>query len=651
VIVILPLLIGKGRGEVLTTRADNNGKANITVPLGTKVDDPSVCHPVLRQAQHDTSCEDGEFTVNITSIDPAGNRSEPTILKIIRDTISPNKPKVSEPYMCNQKDICIDLTGEAGTEVIVNNQPTGVIATSTSVTLSLVEGYQPNTNYSFNIQLKDKAGNISQTVIKNFTPPAIPNSGNVAGSSDAFKLVGNVDNKYGDEELNSLGSAEIRLKVTKDNNKYKVELKENKIPAPKITYIEINKDLATIYGIRLNKNFKTNFKIDYFEKSKCKLKLPIVGCLKWDYQYEYREYQDTLDHTAIQFTQKRDWKAGGDKNFGWIWNDSSDGKFSYRFKLKDGNPSLDDFIYAKSHIWFDNTNFEISNENVEIDLKQTLEDLSQRVEYYLNGIVSEKSNIVEIKDTGIEYEKSLILEKYNVELVDGDTQWKYEEVLWVKEAFESLNKHGWNFLYKDYLKQIIRNKVNRTHERAAGYTVIDLANYTNIEIYDNMGAGYKDDERFSSISTIIHEICHVYQHKNGGGYPSAHSNPTEGSLVKEYYLLAGFTKITEPRKINGGFVNYIYTKPEGQEHWGDFVSRYGKDGAYNDEPYEEMAETMTYYILLKAGYLDWNPFETFDLEIDEVGPYTRLPSYLKGDPKNSSLLLSKLTFIQTKILK
>jgi len=95
--------------SLITSRADSNGKANITIPLGTQKDDPSICSPslerglgvsdelVLRQAQHDTECQDGEYTVTITSIDAAGNRSEATVLKIIRDTIAPRTPEVSEP--------------------------------------------------------------------------------------------------------------------------------------------------------------------------------------------------------------------------------------------------------------------------------------------------------------------------------------------------------------------------------------------------------------------------------------------------------------------------------------------------------------------------------------------------------------------------
>jgi len=136
----------------LRTRADSNGKANITIPLGTKVDNPNLCHPEFISGSYnqeipdqarDDNCEDGEYTVQITSIDAAGNRSESTVIKIIRDTIAPNTPEVSEIYICGA-NLCIDLTGEEGTEILINGQPTNVIASSQGVTLSLVEGYQSN---------------------------------------------------------------------------------------------------------------------------------------------------------------------------------------------------------------------------------------------------------------------------------------------------------------------------------------------------------------------------------------------------------------------------------------------------------------------------------------------------------------------------
>jgi len=198
VIVIPPLLIGEGRGEVLTTRADNNGKVNIDIPLGTQKDNPSTCHPVLVEG-----CQDGEYTIKITSIDAAGNRSETTEVKIIRDTIAPNKPEVGEAYICGS-NICIDLTGEAGTEVLVNNQPTGVIMTSSNVTLSLVEGYQSNTTYNFTISLKDKATNVSESVSRSITTQPGRGAGGTGNEKDVFGA--STSAKYNSILMNKLGN-------------------------------------------------------------------------------------------------------------------------------------------------------------------------------------------------------------------------------------------------------------------------------------------------------------------------------------------------------------------------------------------------------------------------------------------------------------
>jgi len=141
---------------------------------------------VLRQAQHDTECQDGEYTVTITSIDAAGNRSEATVLKMIRDTIAPRVPEVGEIYICGSS-LCVNITGEAGAEVLINNQPSSVIMTSSNVTLSLVEGYQSNTTYNFNLSLKDKATNVSGAVTKSFTTPVLGRgSGGNGNEADVY---------------------------------------------------------------------------------------------------------------------------------------------------------------------------------------------------------------------------------------------------------------------------------------------------------------------------------------------------------------------------------------------------------------------------------------------------------------------------------
>jgi len=254
VIVIPPLLIGEGRGEVLTTRADNNGKVNIDIPLGTQKDNPSTCHPVLVEG-----CQDGEYTIKITSIDAAGNRSETTEVKIIRDTIAPNKPEVGEAYICGS-NICIDLTGEAGTEVLVNNQPTGVIMTSSNVTLSLVEGYQSNTTYNFTISLKDKATNVSESVSRSITTQPGRGAGGTGNEKDVFGA--STSAKY-----NSIYDMEIE--VNEQTGEYKI-LKFD-LPAPELTFVSTSypNGEVNVYGVGLNKNqnLNVNARVKIFGKS------------------------------------------------------------------------------------------------------------------------------------------------------------------------------------------------------------------------------------------------------------------------------------------------------------------------------------------------------------------------------------------------
>jgi len=452
---------------------------------------------VLRQAQHDTECQDGEYTVTITSIDAAGNRSEATILKMIRDTLSPDTPEAGEPYICGS-NICIDLTGEAGTEIIVNNQSTGVIATSTSVTLSLVEGYQSNTTYDFNVSLRDKAANISDSVNRSFTTPAIINSNTQTTSN----ILGTTEDKYGENAINNLSPVKIRLKVINDGKKIETLAVSYYIPSPIISFIELNneQDKATVYGIALNKNAKATFQIDYYGKDKCEIKLPIVGCLKWGYKYEYREFESNIDHAGLKFQEQRG--VTKDPEFGWMWNDKSDGRFNYTFKLNDKDNhdiNLKDKIYARSYAWGD-INFEIDGKNITTDI---FVDESK-------GLESGKSNVEEIRDMLVEKLKEDMKTKIGAEIIDGTQKWTREELEWLSELFNEIPTVFFN--HSKLLKVIRESNTGLACASANSAGEVRLYNDFRKKICDSSYGVKAGKDEFKVV--LFHEIAHALANAN-----------------------------------------------------------------------------------------------------------------------------------------
>lgn len=105
--------------------------------------------------------EDGIYTISARDVDTAGNRGAERIIKVERDTVAPDTPTVSL------------VTSEGGTRVnlIVNGEPgtTAVISGASSAEGPIenpVQGigygnFVYDGQYNWNVQLRDKAGNLS----------------------------------------------------------------------------------------------------------------------------------------------------------------------------------------------------------------------------------------------------------------------------------------------------------------------------------------------------------------------------------------------------------------------------------------------------------------------------------------------------------
>lgn len=235
-------------------------------------------------------------------------------------------------------------------------------------------------------------------------------------------------------------------------------------------------------------------------------------------------------------------------------------------------------------------------------------------------------------DKGIQetFEKKAEIEqKYGIKMTDGDVEWTLEELNLTDIALSKVPE----FIYSGYLKEIIRNKVHPKNNSATGYTQTGHIGFTNIEIYNNANRPdvfSNKDENFQYV--VIHELMHVYQFKYGGGkgnsfkYPE--SNTTVSKFYKQYYYVL--------KESN----EYRYNGPDAHS---DFVSAYANSkarGLWGSEPYEELADVMTFYIIKP------NQFYFFDQYIDK--PDILYDEY-HGMPKNSEKLQQQYLFLKDNI--
>ncbi|RXJ98930.1 hypothetical protein CRV02_12830 [Arcobacter sp. CECT 8989] len=110
----------------------------------------------------DTSGIDGNKDFSITLIDYSGNESEAFSFTILKDTVPPNKPMLTQTFTHTNKDnIEVEVKGEIGTKVFVNGKDTNkVIASNGKVKVTLDTSGQDGER-SIRIQLKDKSLNWS----------------------------------------------------------------------------------------------------------------------------------------------------------------------------------------------------------------------------------------------------------------------------------------------------------------------------------------------------------------------------------------------------------------------------------------------------------------------------------------------------------
>jgi hypothetical protein len=478
------------------------------------------------------------------------------------------------------------------------------------------------------IQVRDKATNVATFVddIIFYVPPTngggngggILDPGNESyigpdGNRIVSKLAGVSGNPYGNKSQENLGETTIKIYSSINPFGRNTWVSDINFPAPEITYIDVSDDKkkVSIMGIAIPKNDKASFEISY--------EIWIPNCWSVIYsqciEVKTSNISGNLEHVGLSL-YKDEWGLFGPPELYWLWNDQAEGLWNINMDL--GNSiKLDDKIYAVSKAWgIINTNIpEIGNFDYGAG----------------NRIVSGKSNIEEVVDTEISSLREYIQNTYKIKVVNGTADWDQNQLLRLKETLEIVPV----WVYNDYLEEIRREIENPSNESADGYTNKDRAG-RSIEMYNDAGSGVGFRE------VMIHELMHVYQFKYGGRRNDSHTNPEAGSVVERYYQTAGFEKLPTPKQEFNGLRYYEYKNSTNHEFWEDFVSYYAKNGAETNKPFEEMAESMTFFLLDKSA------FTVFDEERDKVGFYT-MYDIKDGDIKSSELLKSKYNFVDTNI--
>jgi len=227
---------------IFTTTQGNQQKTQ-RISLGNSIDEDKPECVTTVEKRRIGICQDGLYKVSSTSTDAAGNKSDVMQHTIERDTVIPGKPIVSEASLCGSS-ICIDISGEPGTDAVVNSINQGAVSPNTQ-TFKPVQGWSYSTNYTFTIYIIDKAGNKSESEYREIRTPS---PGLSRGSLDGATREDPYTGKKGSD------SKPIRFDTTiySDGN---YQLSNIEIPAPILTLVYTTyDDKVDIYGVGIPKN-------------------------------------------------------------------------------------------------------------------------------------------------------------------------------------------------------------------------------------------------------------------------------------------------------------------------------------------------------------------------------------------------------------
>ncbi len=150
-------------GEVGTYILVNGINTNITIPQNT-----------IATLAVDTSGVDGEKAFNISSKRVDGTISPSVSFSVIKDTVKPYKPIVSQvPTYVSNNNVEVEINGEPGTIIFINNISTGIIIGQNGKIVLYLNTTGSDEEKSFDISLMDKALNKSDTINVKITKDSI----------------------------------------------------------------------------------------------------------------------------------------------------------------------------------------------------------------------------------------------------------------------------------------------------------------------------------------------------------------------------------------------------------------------------------------------------------------------------------------------
>ena len=329
-------------------------------------------------------CNDGIYSFQIKATDTAGNGSNSKIINIERDTVAPADPIVSEPYICGT-DICVDVSGETGASLILNENFIGKIGNDKE-TYKLIYNYEFSKSYDFDLYLSDNAKNNSNHIQKNIVTPYDEHGrGSVEGAS--------TDSPFADKSGVKLSP--VNMEITTDARGANPQV-SYKVPTPELTYVYTHGDnTVDINGIAVQKYHYINVKmhVQYFNYNDARSFCSVVSIDNADYlakncmqnmmgisEDEIKNLPNKIDSECkaffvplpfcdkpSSFAKKEDYTlqkfvdnsevsifrttypdihiigpvASNTKYLDRIWNDSAQGNFTYHTRISDDLKSGD----------------------------------------------------------------------------------------------------------------------------------------------------------------------------------------------------------------------------------------------------------------------------------------------------------------------
>ncbi|MBN2100721.1 peptidoglycan DD-metalloendopeptidase family protein [Candidatus Dojkabacteria bacterium] len=360
---------------------------------------------------------------------------------------------------------------------------------------SSLSGDKAGTHLHFGVYVNGKDVNPGAYIGggSNVVCDGVPSSGGKPASATAPS--GNYKDKWAGKDGNSLGKPWVNLEVTKkEGGDFDIKVKDYYIPAPEITYVttKYNGSKAVLNGVAVYKHRKADFEVKYksfFGKS-C-----FIFCSNVYTDEETIKFEDELDHVGLNFREDRPWKK--DQDVGWIWNDSSDGRWEKDLELdnKDKHDlNVGDKIFTQTKIW-DTTKFH-TNADGDVEISFTSGD---------EPLISDRSNTVEIKED----KKGNIGDKYGIDLVDGAGSWTDKELEWINSLLGSLPS---NLYDHGHVNEFVREASHAS--AAASY---DYTGTKNVYVYDG-AMNFSGFTRYGNINqeegykiVITHELAHSYE--------------------------------------------------------------------------------------------------------------------------------------------